>query len=212
MVRIGWMSNMGLISWYRDVWCRYFYGMTYDEYVECEEEPKTYIDVNGNKYDMSKHDFMKDWIVREREVESKLREEIRRNKVTFGDVLRKTAMSTLEENRENRERVIKEFKANYNHAAEIVFDVMKGRLFKQAKDGYLCYGVPFEEIENILISKHCYYVEEYYLVEALNKLAETMGLKVRTKKYSETFPLVPILSWRDYANRKDDETMVIFEW
>lgn len=171
--------------------------------------PKTYVDVNGIEYDMDKYDFVKDWEILR--VSRKL-ENYNANKRTFGDKLRETAMSTLEENRENRERVIKEFKANYNHAAEIVFDVMKGRLFKQAKDGYLCYGVPFEEIENILISKHCYYVEEYYLVEALNKLAETMGLKVRTKKYSETFPLVPNLSWRDCVNRKDDETMVIFEW
>lgn len=131
---------------------------------------------------------------------------------TFGDILREAAMSTLEENKENRKRVAKEFKANYNHAAEIVFDVIKGQLFKQAKDGYLRYGVPFEEIEDILINKHCYYVVECYLVEALNKLAETMGLKVRTKKYSETFPLVPNISWRDYANRRDDETMVVFEW
>lgn len=131
---------------------------------------------------------------------------------TFGDILREVAMPTWEETRENRERVMKEFKENYNHAAEIVFDVIKGRLFKQAKGGYLCYGVSFEEIENILISKHCYYVEECYLVEALNKLAETMGLKVRTKKYSETFLLIPNLSWRDYANRNDDETMVVFEW
>ena len=82
---------MGLISWYRDVWYRYFYGMNYDEYIGCEEEPKTYVDVNGNEYDTSKYDFVKDWIVREREVESKLREEIRQGKEkpkAFGDELR----------------------------------------------------------------------------------------------------------------------------
>lgn len=130
----------------------------------------------------------------------------------FGDMLREAAMSTLEESIENCKRVIKEFEVNYNHAAEIVFDVIQGQLFKQARDGYLSYGVPFEEIENILISKHCYYVKEYYLVEALSKLAESMGLKVRTKKYSELFPIVPNITWRDYSNRRDDETMVIFEW
>lgn len=143
LVRIGWMSNMGLISWYRDVWYRYFHGMTYDEYVECEEEPKTYVDVNGNEYDTSKHDFMKDWIVRERKVESKLREEARRNKVTFGDELREIT-------KENQNRISNKAATE----AQIIFDVISKDFVRQSQDGYFSVYYNDKEFEDIMTNNH----------------------------------------------------------
>lgn len=143
MVRIGWMSNMGLISWYRDVWYRYFHGMTYDECVECEEEPKTYVDVNGNEYDTSKYDFMKDWIVREREVENKLREEARRNKATFGDKLREIT-------KESQNRISNKAATE----AQIIFDIISKDFVKRSQDG--CSSIYYDEgkFEEIMANNH----------------------------------------------------------
>lgn len=129
---------MGLISWYRDVWYRYFHGMTYDECVECEEEPKTYVDVNGNEYDTSKHDFMKDWIVREREVESKLREEIRWNKVTFGNRLR-------EKTEQNRDKV----GSSENKCIDDMYSKIEDMLMEEASQGKYSKSITGSEFEEI---------------------------------------------------------------
>lgn len=172
LVRIGWMSNMSLISWYRDVWCRYFHGMNYDEYVEYEEKPKTYVDVNGNEYDTSKHDFMKDWIVRERKVENKLREEARRNreearrnKATFGDELREMA-------KESQNRISDKAATE----AQIIFDVISKDFIKQSQAGYSSVHYNDKEFEDIMTNNHI--ANSTHVWKELKKICERNKIHV----------------------------------
>lgn len=101
-------------------------------------EPKTYVDVNGNEYDTSEHDFMKDWIVREREVENKLREETRRNKVTFGDKLR-------EKTEQNRGKV----ESAENKCIDDMYSKIEDMLMKEASQGRYSKSITGSEFEEI---------------------------------------------------------------
>lgn len=101
-------------------------------------EPKTYVDVNGNEYDTSEHDFMKDWIVREREVENKLREEIRQDKVTFGDKLR-------EKTEQNRGKV----ESAKNKCIDDMYSKIEDMLMKEASQGRYSKSITGSEFEEI---------------------------------------------------------------
>ena len=129
------VNNMGLISWYRDVWYRYFYGMNYDEYIKYEEEPKTYVDVNGREYDMDKYDFVKDWEIRR--VARKL-ENYNDNKRTFGDKLR-------EKTEQNRERV----ESAENKCIDDMYLKIKDVLMEVASQGRYSKSITGSEFEEI---------------------------------------------------------------
>lgn len=178
LVRIGWMSNMGLISWCRDVWYRYFHGMTYDECVECEE-PKTYVDVNGNEYDASKHDFMKDWIVREREVESKLREGARRNKAAFGDKLRKISRESQKEKADDFNKMMDKAREE----AERLFDILKKEIVKYAKNGNTTYGISYAELNEIIEENDIGVNNPVYLRKFFREICERNKMNVIVLDY-----------------------------
>lgn len=125
--QVGVTNNMGLISWCRDVWYRYFYG--------CEEEPKTYLDVNGNEYDMDKCDFVKDWEIRR--VARKL-ENYNNNKRTFGDKLR-------EKTEQNRERV----ESAENKCIDDMYLKIKDVLMEVASQGRYSKSITGSEFEEI---------------------------------------------------------------
>lgn len=135
LVRIGWINNMGLISWYRDVWYRYFYGMNYDEYIECEKEPKTYEDVNGNEYDTSRYNFVEDWEIRR--VARKL-EIYNANKRTFGDKLR-------EKTEQNRGKV----ESAENKCIDDMYSKIEGMLMEVASQGRYSKSITGNEFEEI---------------------------------------------------------------
>ncbi|OTF89791.1 hypothetical protein A8C46_00135 [Ligilactobacillus salivarius] len=120
---------MGLISWYRGVWYRYFYG--------CEEESKTYVDVNGNEYDKGKYDFVKDWVVREKEVERKL-ENYKKDKLTFGDKLR-------EKTEQNRSKV----ESAENKYIDDMYSKIKDMLMEEASQGRDSKSITGSEFEEI---------------------------------------------------------------
>lgn len=126
------VNNMGLISWYRGVWYRYFYG--------CEEESKTYVDVNGSEYDMNKYDFVKDWEIRR--VARKL-ENYNDNKRTFGDRLRKIT-------KENQNRISNKAATE----AQIIFDIISKDFVKRSQDG--CSSIYYDEgkFEEIMANNH----------------------------------------------------------
>lgn len=121
------VNNMGLISWYRGVWYRYFYG--------CEEESKTYVDVNGSEYDMNKYDFVKDWEIRR--VARKL-ENYNDNKRTFGDKLR-------EKTEQNRERV----ESAENKCIDDMYSKIEDMLMKEASQGRYFKSITGSEFEEI---------------------------------------------------------------
>ena len=125
--QVGVTNNMGLISWCRDVWYRYFYG--------CKEEPKTYLDVNGNEYDMDKCDFVKDWEIRR--VARKL-ENYNNSKRTFGDKLR-------EKTEQNRERV----ESAKNERIDYMYSKIKDLLMEEATKGSDCKTIDGKEFEEI---------------------------------------------------------------
>ena len=125
--QVGVTNNMGLISWCRDVWYRYFYG--------CEEEPKTYVDVNGREYDMDKYDFVKDWEIRR--VARKL-ENYNDNKRTFGDKLR-------EKTEQNRERV----ESAENKCIDDMYSKIKDVLMEVASQGRYSKSITGSEFEEI---------------------------------------------------------------
>lgn len=133
--QVGVTNNMGLISWCRDVWYRYFYGMNYDEYIKYEEEPKTYVDVNGREYDMDKYDFVKDWEIRR--VARKL-ENYNDNKRTFGDKLR-------EKTEQNRERV----ESAENKCIDDMYLKIKDVLMEVASQGRYSKSITGSEFEEI---------------------------------------------------------------
>lgn len=133
--QIGVTNNVGLISWYRDVWYRYFYGMNYDEYIEYEKEPKTYEDVNGNEYDTSKYDFVKDWEIRR--VVHKL-ENYKKDKVTFGDKLR-------EKTEQNRDKV----ESAENKCIDDMYSKIKDILMEEASQGRDFKSISGREFEEI---------------------------------------------------------------
>ena len=129
------INNMGLISWYRDVWYRYFYGMNYDEYIKYEEEPKTYVDVNGREYDMDKYDFVKDWEIRR--VARKL-ENYNANKRTFGDKLR-------EKTEQNRGKV----ESSENKRIDYMYSKIEDMLMEEASQGRYSKSITGSEFEEI---------------------------------------------------------------
>ena len=133
--QVGVTNNMGLISWCRDVWYRYFYGMNYDEYIKYEEEPKTYVDVNGREYNMDKYDFVKDWEIRR--VARKL-ENYNYNKRTFGDRLR-------EKTEQNRGKV----KSSENKRIDYMYSKIKDLLMEEATKGSDCKTIDSKEFEEI---------------------------------------------------------------
>ena len=118
---------MGLISWYRDVWYRCFYG--------CEEEPKTYVDVNGREYDMDKYDFVNDWEILR--VARKL-ENYNDNKKTFGDKLR-------EKTEQNRKKV----ESAKNERIDYMYSKIKDLLMEEATKGRDCKTIDGKEFEEI---------------------------------------------------------------
>ena len=122
LVRIGWMNNMGLISWYR-----HFYG--------CEEEPKTYVDVNGKEYDMDKYDFVNDWEIRR--VARKL-ENYNDNKRTFGDRLR-------EKTEQNRGKV----ESSENKRIDDMYSKIEDILMEEASQGRYSKSITGNEFEEI---------------------------------------------------------------
>ena len=118
---------MGLISWCRDVWYRYFYG--------CEEEPKTYVDVNGKEHD--KEEYNRDWVIREKRVEREL-ENYNNSKRTFGDKLR-------EKTEQNREKV----ESAKNECIDYMYSKIKDLLMEEATKGSDCKTIDGKEFEEI---------------------------------------------------------------
>lgn len=129
-------------------------------------QPKTYVDVNGNEYDTSKYDFVKDWIVRERKVENKLREEARRNreearrnKATFGDELREMA-------KESQNRISNKAATE----AQIIFDVISKDFVKQSQDGYSSVYYNDKGFEDIMTNNHI--AKSKHIWKELKKICE----------------------------------------
>lgn len=135
MVRIGWMNNMGLISWCRDVWYRYFYG--------CEEEPKTYVDINGKEHDME--EYNRDWVIREKRVERELRRP-RVKPVTFGDELREITKESQKEKNDDFDKMMDKAREE----AERLFDILKKEIVKYAKKGNVAYSIYYDELNEII--------------------------------------------------------------
>lgn len=142
------VNNMGLISWCRDVWYRYFYG--------CEEEPKTYVDINGKEHDME--EYNRDWVIREKRVERELRRP-RVKPVTFGDELREIT-------KENQNRISNKAATE----AQIIFDVISKDFVKQSQDGYSSIYYNDEEFEDIMANNHI--ADSIHVWKELKKICE----------------------------------------
>lgn len=101
---------------------------------------------------------------------------------TFGEELHEIATPIHEENerknKEEKEKLRKEREANHNHSAKVVFDFTKDAFVKEANNGYFYYNILFEDIEDMLIAKQVYYYREKDLLEALNRVGQTMGIEV----------------------------------
>lgn len=101
---------------------------------------------------------------------------------TFGEELHEIAIPIHEErarrSKEEAEKSRKEWEANYNHSAKVVFDFTKDAFVKEANNGYFYYNILFEDIEDMLIAKQVYYYREKDLLEALNRVGQTMGIEV----------------------------------
>lgn len=137
----------------KDIWYLIAYGLSYEEY----KEYKSMIDGK-----------------REYEHTEKTK--------TLGEELHEIATPIHEENarrsKEEAEKSRKEWEANYNHSAKVVFDIMKDAFVKKANDGCFYYNILFEDIEDMLIAKQVYYYREEDLLKALNRVGQTMGIEV----------------------------------
>lgn len=101
---------------------------------------------------------------------------------TFGEELHEIATPIYEErarrSKEEAEKARKEWEANFNHSAKVVFDIMKDAFVKEANNGYFYYDILLEDIKDMLIAKQVYYYREKDLLEALNRVGQTMGIEV----------------------------------
>lgn len=166
----------------KDIWYLIVYGLPYEEY----KEHKNMIDEK-----------------REHEHAEKAK--------TFGEELHEIATPIYEErarrSKEEAEKSRKEWEANFNHSAKVVFDIMKDAFVKEANNGYFYYDILLEDIKDMLIAKQVYYYREKDLLEALNRVGQTMGIEVSSYELTKYHV-------DESGERKEDgyNTWVKFKW
>lgn len=129
---------------------------------------------------------------------------------TFGEELHEIATPIHEENerknKEEKEKLRKEREANHNHAAKVVFDIIKDTFVKRANNGRFYYTILDEDIKNMLKDKGFDGLDTGDLVKELSKTGKTMGIKVDLETYHTC------IKDEDEVMRTEYHTWVTFEW
>lgn len=158
MVRISdWLKNIR--------WCR------------TDEEPKTYLDVNGNEYDTNKYDFVKDWEIRR--VMHNL-ENHNKAKVAFGDELREVSKEKLAEQQAEEKKEEARMKELAKHEAEILFDYLKVEFKSRAKWGRFSWYCDLAKFEAIMKAKNLH-SDVDYIYEELTKICKRNKIRTYTE-------------------------------
>ncbi len=155
MAQIGdWLEN---ICW----WCR------------TDEEPKTYVDVNGEEYDMDKHNFVKDWEIR-RAV--RRLENYNEKKVAFGDELRGISKENQKEKNDNFNKMMDKARED----VERIFDMLKVEMVKRAKEGNFSCTLDIDEINEIVKENGIHINKSPYLEMFFKEICERNNMELET--------------------------------
>lgn len=160
MAQIGdWLEN---ICW----WCR------------TDEEPKTYVDVNGNEYDTDKYDFVKDWKIRR--VVYELGNRNTDKPKTLGEELREISKEKLVEQQAKEKKEEARMKELAKNEAEILFDYLKVEFESQAKWGRFSWNCDLAKFKAIMEAYNLH-SDVDYIYEELTKICKRNKIRTYTE-------------------------------